>query len=107
VTGTVTWNGKPLPQGHITFEHEGGALAPDAGTIKDGMFEVMVKPGNKLVRINASRERPGAKFDPAMGAVPREAYIPARYNAETTLRATVTPEGPNTFTYTLVEKEPG
>jgi hypothetical protein len=104
VTGAVTWNGKPLPKGHIVFEPTDRSITPDAGDILDGKFETMVQAGSKTVQIRASREVPGAKFDPAMGAVPREQYIPPRYNDETTLQADIKPEGPNHFEYPLSDK---
>ena len=47
---------------------------------------------------------PGAKADPAMGAVPRHDYIPARYNTQTTLSADVKKGTENRFDYPLTEK---
>jgi hypothetical protein len=102
VTGNVTWNGSPLPEGQIVFTPEDPKVSADAGKIVNGAFDVLVKPGSKRVEIYASRE--GTKVDPAMGAAPREAYIPERYNAKTILKADVTPGGENRFTYTLTEK---
>ena len=40
-----------------------------------------------------------------MGLQPREQYVPARYNSETTLTSEVTADGENAFTYDLTSKE--
>lgn len=104
VSGSVTWNGEPLPKGFIRFVDLDGKTADEGGNIVNGAFSFRAKPGTKRVEIRADREVPGAKLDPAMGAVPRHQYIPARYNDATTLEARVTASGPNTFEYKLIEK---
>ncbi|HEY7422909.1 MAG TPA: hypothetical protein VH682_01490, partial [Gemmataceae bacterium] len=38
VTGTVTFDNKPLPEGDIIFLDVENKLGPDAGKIKDGQF---------------------------------------------------------------------
>ena len=45
VSGTVTWNGKPLPEGTILFVSEDGTGVPDPGKIEEGKFRLQVKPG--------------------------------------------------------------
>ncbi len=103
VKGTVTWNGQPMAEGKIVLEDENPRVLPAAGDVKAGTFTLEAPAGKKKVRIHASREVPGAKKDPAMGAVPRQEYVPRRYNADTTLSAEVKPEGPNEFTFSLKE----
>jgi hypothetical protein len=101
VSGTVTWNGQPLPEGSIRFEPEDAkGLPPDPGQIKDGKYQLQARPGKKRVQIYATRE--SGKIDPIMGAAPREQYIPAKYNDKTELRAEVTPDGKNEFPFALV-----
>jgi len=101
VTGNVTWNGKPLPDGQIVFTPEDAKVAPDAGKITNGAFEVMVKPAP-----SASRSMPAARVEgrSSDGRRPARGIHPERYNAKTTLKAEVTPGGENRFTYDLTEK---
>jgi hypothetical protein len=103
VTGTVTVNDEPLPQGKIVFIDLDRSVPQDGGDIADGKFEILVSPGKKKIQILASREIPGAKFDPSMGGVPRHQYIPARYNNETTLEEEIKPAGLNELTFRLTE----
>ncbi len=104
VSGTVTWNGQPLPDGYIQFDAEDGkGVPPDAGPIKDGKYQLPVKPGKKKVQITATREV-GNK-DPAMGMAPRQQYIPARYNLKTELKEVVKPGDKNEFRFDLTGEE--
>ena len=102
VSGTVTWNGDPLPEGDIVFSPVDGSIAPDAGKIVDGKFEFQAQPGEKRVEIDATRE--SGEVDPVMHMAPREAYIPSKYNSESILKATVTAGGDNAFTFELTEE---
>ena len=101
VSGNITWNGAPLPDGDILFRPDDPAKVPDAGIIVDGVFEMQAKPGTNLVEIRACRP---SKFDPVMGSTAPEPYIPAKYNAKTTLKVEVVPGGANTYTFDLKEK---
>ena len=87
VSGTVTWNGAPLPDGSIVFMAADDSVAPDAGTIHDGHFAFRAKAGNKKVEIRAVRAV--GKVDPTMGVAPRQSYVPAQYNTQTTLTVEV------------------
>jgi hypothetical protein len=78
VTGSVTLDNTPLPDGDITFFPAEKDVAPDGGKIKDGHFKVKVKEGKKQVVIQARRLVPG-KTGP-MGEPASEDYIPARYS---------------------------
>lgn len=102
VAGTVTWNGQPLPNGHIVFEPLDAAIAPDAGPIRNGDFSLLASPGAKRVEIHADREI--GPPDPVMGVSPRETYLPEKYaGSNSILRATVEPVGENRFTFALTE----
>jgi hypothetical protein len=102
VSGTVTWNGKPLPQGDIVFLPVDGAVAPDAGKIVDGRFTFRARAGKKRVEIHASRAE--GPVDPVMKTAPRKSYIPPRYNAHSILQAEVTPGGENRYAFELTDK---
>jgi len=103
VTGNVTFEGKPLPDGDIVFFDPENKLAPDAGKIKDGVYSVAVKPGKKRVEIRASKMQ---KLPPdkkgAMGEteLPMD-YLPEKYNQKSELTADITSGGVNTFDFTL------
>ena len=99
VTGTVTFDGQPIESGEIIFLAVDKAVAPDAGRIDDGAYDLLVKAGTKRVEIRASRPVIGRKPNP-MGRVYQN-YIPVKYNAQSTLTADVKPDGPNHFDYEL------
>jgi hypothetical protein len=101
VTGVVTFDGAPMPDGYVTFTPAAGGT-PEAAPIAAGKFELGVKPGAHRVEIEASHFV-GEK-NPIMGLQPREQYVPARYNSETTLTSEVTADGENAFTYDLTSK---
>jgi hypothetical protein len=103
VTGKVTWEGAPLPAGDIILTPTDAGI-PDAGKIKDGVYELLATEGAKQVAIIAVREV--GPVDPAMGMARRENYIPVRYNDATTLTLTVSRDGANSFDFALTEKEP-
>lgn len=104
VSGTVTWEGAPLPDGHIVFASAGNDQTPAAGQIVNGQYTLQAQAGPKLVQIQANREKRGAAVDPAMGAAAPEQYIPAHYNTKTKLNADVQADGQNRFDFQLTEK---
>jgi predicted small lipoprotein YifL len=99
VSGTVAFDGKPVPEGDILFAPAEGSAVPDSGNIQDGAFSFRAKPGRKRVEIEANRE--SGPVDPTMGMAPRQSYIPDRYNTQTTLTAEVKPDGENRFSFDL------
>lgn len=102
VSGTVLFDGKPLPRGDIIFHAARLDMGADAGKIKDGKYSFRAKAGKKKVAILASAEVPG-KRDPLMGPL-MENYIPERYNDETILAAEVKESGENHFDFQLQKK---
>lgn len=107
VTGTVTFNGEPIPDdhtGYVTFTPVDPAIGPDAGPIEmGGRFSFRSAPGDKRVEIFI--DRPKGQTVAVMGAPEREPYIPRRYNEETELTATVAPGGPNEFRFDMELKK--
>jgi hypothetical protein len=99
VTGTVTWNGAPLPDGSIVFMAADDKAAPAAGVIQGGTFAFAAQAGKKKVEIRAIREV--GEVIPVMGVKARQSYIPAQYNSQTILTAEVLPGGPNQFAFDL------
>lgn len=91
VTGTVQFDGKPLPHGEVLFRKADGDKKGFGGRVLDGKYEIAVEPGNMTIEVLAVRAVPG-KFvvvgdveEPVM-----EMYIPAKYNTATTLTAEIT-----------------
>lgn len=100
ISGTVTYNGQPVPDGSIVL------LAPgevdESGQITAGKFAFSAKAGQKRVKIMASR--PDGPVDPQMGVAPLKQYIPAKYSSEQTeLTIEVTEAGKNEFPLDLVD----
>lgn len=102
ITGTVSFDGKPIPEGDIVFVPADGKQSPDAGKIVDGKFAMKAKVGKNNIRIQAMRG--GGKVDKLMGTSPGENYIPDKYNIQTTLSEDVTVNGPNAFVFDLKSK---
>lgn len=106
VTGTVTFDGKPISDGQIIFFPTEEGLTPDAGPIKDGKFSFVAREGEKRVQIESTREVPGKTIPqppPLTGTIPvTEMYIPEVYNSKTKLRVTVMDSAPdNQFDFDL------
>lgn len=105
VSGTVTMDGKPLPNAQVVFSPEKGrpsmAITDESGKyaltyIRDVKGAV---PGKHTVRITAVR----VSTSDREGAAPVKEPIPAKYNANTTLTAQVEP-GENTVDFALESK---
>jgi len=104
VSGKVTFDGTPLPQGEIAFRPTDGKGQSYGGQIENGKYAFESIPGKMQVSITASREVPG-KFDeqnPGEKVPVVEQFIPASYNEKTTLEAKVTESaGQNQFDFNL------
>jgi hypothetical protein len=102
VSGVVTFNGADLPTGVIVFRDPAGQVAPEAGKIVNGRYQLQVKPGKKVVEITADRQ---TKFNKAMNQYEREQYIPERYHGpHTQLKAVVDLGKANEFKFELNDK---
>jgi hypothetical protein len=98
VSGTVTWEGAPIPHGDIVFFSADPHIPAVAGKIVDGAYAFQSKPGEKRVEIQSYRL--SGKKTPA-GKPIGEMYIPERYNVNSTLTANVTLDGGNQFEFNL------
>jgi hypothetical protein len=97
VRGKVTLDDKPLAEGEVYFLTPG--LPPEILPIQDGAFAGKLKLGQRRVEIYAYR--PG-EVSPTATIAPepsKENYIPARFNANSTLQAEVRESGPNEFEF--------
>lgn len=101
VSGTVTVDGRPLAEGVLYFKTvQTGAL--ERFEVKDGKFEGKAAEGERRVEISATRMK-SVMIDGKPVDVP-DNYLPARYNLDSTLTATVTVPGPNEFAFDLTTK---
>ncbi|QDU00905.1 hypothetical protein V6x_05820 [Gimesia chilikensis] len=113
VSGTVTFDGKPLPAGNILFvpdvDASGNPLRGKAvqATITDGAYTIPAEQGpavgNNKVQITATRKT--GKFQESDGQKIEieKQYLPAKYNASTTLKQDIA-AGENTADFTLEAK---
>jgi len=113
VWGSVTFDGKPLPEGTIAFvpiaPHTGPATG---GTITEGRYDIAanvgpLSGGQYRVEITATRasgrQVPNTiGFGGGMIGVP-EMYIPTKYNVASKLEATISPKADaNQFDFALL-----
>jgi hypothetical protein len=106
VSGTVTFQGKPLDQGSIEFSPTGDQGTMSGGDIKDGNYSIPaasgLKPGPYAVRISSSdRSVTATEEAPGEPPPPARQRIPAKFNEQTTLTAEVTETGDNKFDFNI------
>jgi hypothetical protein len=103
LTGTVTLDGQPIPEGSLDFLIPNEKRGPIASAkIKDGKYEAHLPEGNWRVQINATRE--GKIIDTHKNKPERESYIPARYNSKSALTVEVAPTKENHHDFALQTK---
>jgi hypothetical protein len=93
VSGAVTLDGQPLAKGQISFAPIDGKSSTAGASIVDGKYMAEVPPGEKSVRISAPKVTGKKKMyetpdSPTVDVV--EELLPARYNARSELKMTVT-----------------
>jgi hypothetical protein len=103
VSGTVTYNGKPIGEGEIRFMPVAASVVPMAAAeINDSKYRVDLRGGvpvgtHKIeieaVRVDKSRLKPGQPMPPSarLRGVPFQQYIPKRYNLDSELQITIEP----------------
>jgi len=106
--GTVTLDGVPLVNGHITFLPQRGTKGSTAGSkITEGDFSIPSKKsvfaGTFRVEITALGKTGKKVMDPMLGREVAQVkqLIPARYNHNSELTVEVTESGPNRFEFNL------
>jgi hypothetical protein len=100
VTGKVTYDGQPLSQGQIVFEPR-AAGKMSVAQIHEGTYSLPagfgLSPGEYTVRITSDRPT-GQKVKPAVYSEDQtptnvyEQFLPAKYNQNSELKITVSPE---------------
>lgn len=105
VSGSVTFDQKPLARGQIVFvDSKGDSPRQYGGEIINGKYQLDVTPGPKRVEISARESNGGPTSDP--GSNLRE-LIPEQYNTKSTLTAEIVKNNPKGGDYQLTsEKAP-
>ena len=99
VSGTITYDGKPVTDGDILFVPLDRSLGPDAGKIDGGKYTLQAKAGKCRVEITALDIGPDTPI--IQGSPVASNYIPARYNSKTELIVEVSADGNNVFDFPL------
>lgn len=111
VTGEVSFDGEPLPSGTIVFEpNEGSDGQRRDATIENGRFALPddqgMLPGQEFRVVIKAFRKTGRKYpnaDISASFDETEQYLPKKYNASSTLSATISPDAEkNHFTFELV-----
>jgi hypothetical protein len=107
VSGTVTLDGVPLMDAVVAFQPTGEGSSGTGRTDENGtyiLFYASQRPGAKVGenRVVISKETSGSSGDDEFAVVTEEEgeLLPARYNRETELTATVT-DSENVFDFAL------
>lgn len=90
VSGTVTMDGKPVPDATIVFTpKEGGATASFGQTDTAGKYELYYSRGNKGAKVGEHSVTINSFRDTDEGGQGQREAIPTRYNVNTELKADV------------------
>ncbi len=106
VSGTVSYQGKPLPLGIVMFVPKEGPPSKPALIDASGRYRLEAVAGQHAVAVVAMPPRPGGRPDPTVeggvdytGVPEVKALVPKKYNRYDTSGIVVTVEatGPNTI----------
>ena len=100
VSGTITLDGHPLPDGDVAFDGLDGS-PPVHAAVMDGRFTLAIRPGEKRIIVNRFQNTTESNY---LGDPVQVSTIPERYNLATELRARVNADGPNHVSLELRSK---
>jgi len=98
VQGEIRFKRTPIENGTMTLIPKSSAARTAMTPIVNGKYKTEVTAGDWTVNIRAVREK--GTPDPKGGEVPREQYIPSRYNGESKVVITLPSEN-SEFNYDL------
>jgi hypothetical protein len=87
ISGTVSYDGKPLEKGVISFVPADGKGPTAASPISDGKYSVKVAAGKKMVKIESYKvlgQHPFSRNNPRI-VIDQEQILPPRYNTKSEL----------------------
>ena len=96
VTGTVTVDGQPLPDGMVYFKDIAAGIS-DSAEVKNGEFSGQAEAGKRRVEILAYKTEVTQ-----MGDTKTESKVntlPAKYNTDSTLSEEVKADGANSYKF--------
>ena len=102
VAGTVQLDGKPMSDGEIAFSVAGGG--PNIMAIKEGQFSGKNSAGEKHVEIRKYRAGKAVMMGDVANDPEPENYLPGKYNAESTLTATIASGGTKDLKFDVTSK---
>jgi len=106
LTGKVSYDGKPIEKGTITFEPVDGHGQATGGTIEGGKYEpqgpAAPSPGKQLVKIRGLKKtgktmKAGPPFPPDKVIEEEIEYIPAEFNTKSVLSVEIDGSGVKDF----------
>ncbi len=98
VQGVVRFKNSPIESGTMTLIPKSSAARTAVSPIVGGKYKTEVTAGDWTVNIRAVREK--GPPDPKGGEVPREQYIPAKYNGDSKIVISL-PSDKTEFNYDL------
>jgi len=101
VKGTVTIDGKPMPDGEIYFSTPGQPLT--MFPVKEGAFSGNAQPGSNRVEIRAYKEGPPLSTDVSKTPT-KQNFIPDRFSVQSKLTAEVGVGGANDLKFVIASK---
>lgn len=109
VSGSVTLDGQPLPNGEIAFTSESVVPVVSGGKIIDGKFSVPqqqgLPPGTYKVAITSMKEIVHPSGDAMNHPTEYKELIPENFNKKSTLTAEVTAQSENKFSFDVITKK--
>ena len=102
VSGTVTLDGQPVNENGLIYFKTVATGTIDGFEIKAGKFSGRTEPGERRVEIEVFQVT--VKDFNGMKGESRDSLIPASYNTDSKLTATINPAGPNEFKFELKSK---
>jgi len=101
VAGKVSYDGKSVDEGWITFHPADNSSKDEGAEIKGGHFAFTCTPGRKIVRVIGQRDIKGTSNPMRNGEPDKEEYIPEVYNTKSTLSVDVPESDKDDFDFAL------